>query len=225
MSKIQKIWTSFLIEILTNTFSEFLTDVEIKERASWIYANCRNIKPNLLFKNILYMLNNNSVSEMAVGYKLHFLQDDYQVLFMDPYSEEFDRNDSLNESDKTVLNDLIKNFSIAINHHVELLLNGTNTVKLNDIISELSKFYNLPKFETSNEMYVRSGDLVYRMNFGQILYMVVYNENPLNGDPCNEVISSSIREKYPHRVSAMQCLKQSWSTNIPRKYTQSSNLF
>lgn len=225
MSKTEKIWKTFITDIITNTFSEFLTSEQIDERASWIIENYKKIKPNLLFKNILYMLNNNGISEMAIGYKLHFLQDNYQELFMNPQTEEFDKNDSLIEEDKTIIHELIKNFSIAINHHIELLLNGENNTTLSNIVKELSTFYKLPRYETVNEMFVRSGDLVYRMNFGQILYMVVYNQNPFNGEPCNETLSKSIREKYPHRVNAMEMLKKSWPVTIDRKYTESSNIF
>ena len=81
MSKVDRIWNNFFKSIMTSTFSEFLTQDQINERANWMITEYKKIKPHYLYKNIVYMLNNNAISEMAVGYKLHFLQDNYNLHF------------------------------------------------------------------------------------------------------------------------------------------------
>ena len=228
MSKVDRIWNNFFKSIMTSTFSEFLTQDQINERANWMITEYKKIKPHYLYKNIVYMLNNNAISEMAVGYKLHFLQDNYKELFMNPYSEEFDRNDTLIESDKKLLNSIIHNFSIAINHHVEINLNSSDlniSIDISEIVKELGEFLGIPRYESINEMYIKSGDLLYRMTFGQVLYMVAFNQNPFNGEQCPNEISEIIELHHRHRLDAMRTLKNVWPTGIQLKYVQSSNIF
>lgn len=228
LSKVDTIWNNFFKNIMIDTFNEFLTMEQINERATWMLSQYRKIKPHLLFKNIVFMLNNNAVSEMAIGYKLHFLIDDYKTLFINPYSEEFDRNDTLIESDKELLNKIIDNFCIVINHHIEKNLNENDTnipLDLSEVVKELSNFLNIPKYETCNEMYINCGDLIYRMSFGQILYMVAFNQNPFNGETCPNEVSNIIEDNHRHRLDAMRSLKRTWETGIPLRYVQSNNIF
>ena len=226
MSALNKIWNDFLISVLTDTFSEFLDQSVINERVNWMINRMHSIEPEKLFKNVLFMMNNNPLSKMAVGYKIRFLEDDYQTVFNDPYTEEFDRNDSLDTNDKKLVSDLLDNFGITVNHHVELIIAGSAIVNdLSESIKQLSTYYNLPNLEIIDSKMIREGDLVYFMEFGQILYMVAFNQNPLNGEPCSDITQELIRNKFPRRVQAMETLKIRWPTGIPLKYVKSSNLF
>lgn len=226
MSQIDKVWKEFLSSVITDTFDEFLSSEEVESRVTWILSKLYSISAEKLFKNVLFMMNNNSLSRIAIGYKLHFLEDNWQDLFNEPYSEEFDKNDSLNSEDKKLLDEFIENFSIAINHHVELVIAGNNVVKnLFDAIKQLSQFYKLPNYEKMESMYVVDGDLVYNMEFGQILYMVAFDQNPFTGLPCNSDIPKMIKEKYPHRLATMESLKKTWPTGISLKYVKSNKIF
>lgn len=231
MSRVENIWKKFLRDVITNTFSEFLNQEQINERVEWIITKIHSVTSEVLFKNILYMMNNNALSEIAVGYKLHFLIDDYKELFMNPTTEEFDNNSDLSTDDKEIINLLIENFTIAINHHIELLINRTTDETPEDItnlimvVKELSNYYKLPRYETMSSQYIQDGSLLYRMSFGQILYMVAFNQNPFLGSPCDKDISVTIRERYPYRLAAMETLKKTWPAGIPLKYVKSTNIF
>lgn len=231
MSALNKIWNDFLISVLTNTFDEFLNQSMIHERVNWIIGRMHSIEPEKLFKNILFMMNNNPLSKMAIGYKIRFLEDEWQDVFNNPYTEEFDRNDSLDSNDKKLVSDLLDNFGIAVNHHIELILSGSvelSRESVNDLsesIKQLSVYYNLPNLETMDSKMIREGDLIYFMEFGQILYMVAFNQNPLNSEPCSNITQDLIRNKFPKRIQAMESLKVRWPMGIPLKYVKSSNIF
>lgn len=226
MLQIDKVWKDFLTLVITNTFDEFLTSEEIEKRITWILSQLYNIQAEKLFKNILFMMNNNVLSKMAIGYKLHFLEENWHDLFINPYSEEFDKNDSLSFEDKKLLDEFIENFSMAINHHIELVIIGNNTISnLFDTVKELSQFYKLPNYEKLESMYIIDGELVYNMEFGQILYMIAFDQNPYTGLPCAGDIPKIIKDKYPHRVATMESLKKSWPTGVPLKYVKSSKIF
>lgn len=231
MSKVENIWRKFLKSVITDTFSEFLDQKQIDERVDWIISKIHSVTPEVLFKNVLFMMNNNALSEIAVGYKLHFLLDDYKELFINPSSEEFDNNDNLSTSDKDLINMLIENFTIAINHHIELLINKHKEETSEDItnlilvVNQLSNHYKLPRYETMSSQYIQDGVLLYRMSFGQILYMVAFNQNPFSNTPCSNDISIVIRDRYPYRLATMETLKKTWPAGIPLKYVKSTNIF
>lgn len=226
MSTLNKIWNEFLTSVITDTFSEFIDQSKINEIVIWIVSKIHSIQPEKLFKNILFMMNNNPLSKMAIGYKLRFIEENYQDVFNDPYTEEFDRNSLLEENDKKLVSDLLDNFGIAVNHHVELILAGREIVNdLSETVKQLSSYYNLPNLETMDSKMIKEGDLVYFMEFGQILYMVAFNQNPLNGEHCSIETQRLIREKFPKRVQAMETLKEKWPTGIPLKYVKSSKIF
>ena len=217
MSKVENIWRKFLKSVITDTFSEFLDQKQIDERVDWIISKIHSVIPEVLFKNVLFMMNNNALSEIAVGYKLHFLLDDYKELFINPSSEEFDNNDNLSTSDKDLINMLIENFTIAINHHIELLINKHKEETSEDItnlilvVNQLSNHYKLPRYETMSSQYIQDGVLLYRMSFGQILYMVAFNQNPFSNTPCSNDISIVIRDRYP---SWILMLPTEWGKGI-----------
>ena len=229
MSALNKIWNDFLISVITDTFGEFIDQSIISERVNWIVSKIYTIKPEKLYKNILYMMNNNPLSKMAIGYKIRFLEDDnWQNVFNDPYTEEFDKNDSLDNNDKKLISDLLNNFEIVVNHHIELILASNIKTNINDLsesIKQLAIYYNLPKLENMDNKMIRNGDLIYFMDFSQILYMVVFNQNPLNSEHCPDETQKTIRDKFPKRVQAMETLKIKWPNGIPLKYVKSSNIF
>lgn len=229
MPEVEKIWKKFLTSIITNTFNEFISTTEIENRVDWIISKMIKVNPNKLFKNLLYMMNNNALSQMAIGYKLHFILDDYQALFMEPYTEEFDRNEFLSAEDSKIIPELIENFSLAINHHIELMIYGKNEnhedLDLINIVKELSQHYSFPSYQILESKIIQDGDFVYKMDFGQILYMVAFNQNPFTGNPCDPNVAKSIREHYYHRLLAMETLKKSWPSGIPLKYVKSGNIF
>ena len=103
MTGVSKIWKNFLTSVISETFGDFIDSKEIENRSTWILSKINSIAPELLFKNLLYMMNNNPVSKMAIGYKLRFLEDDYKEVFINPFTEEFDNNDSLKIEDKKLL--------------------------------------------------------------------------------------------------------------------------
>lgn len=231
MPDIVTIWTDFLSRILSETFGEFLNESEITERRTWIMSNITTINPDILYKNLVYMLSNNSISEIAIGYKLHFLLDDWKALFNAPYSEEYDKNPNLSEEDKKLLDRIVDQFGSVINHHVELLIHNTkyspkdSITNLIDTVKELESFYQLPSYTAMQTMYIESNNLVYKFDIGQILYFVVFNQNPLDGSPCDEDISKNIRQNYHKRIQMMETLKTTWPTGIPLKYVQSKRIF
>lgn len=226
MSTLNKVWKEFLISIIKDTFGEFIDSITINERVDWIISKLHSIKPEKLFRNILYMMNNNPISKMAIGYKIRFLEDDYQVVFNDPYTEEFDRNNSLNKEDKKLILDILDNLGIAINHHIELLfINKKSDNNLFESIKQLSDHYNIPKFESMDNKMIQEGDLVYFMEFSQILYMVAFNQNPFNSEHCSKKTKKLIKDNFPERLQAMETLKERWQTGIPLKYVKSSKIF
>lgn len=231
MPEVAKIWFDFLSSVLVKTFGDFLSQEEIVSRCNWIISVLTLLDPDIVYKNILYMMNGNSLSEIAIGYKLHFILDDYKELFKAPYSEEFDKNPNISESDKKILNEFIHNFSKAINHHIELLIHDSDYNPVSSIsnifetVKELSKYYNLPKYEAMQSMYIRDGNMAYKMDIGQILYMVSFNQNPFTSKPCSEELELTIRTSYSNRLSMMDALKASYPTGIPLKYVISKKLF
>lgn len=225
MSKIQKIWSDFLLSTLNDTFGEFLSKEEIIIRSNWILSNLSTINPDIIYKNILYMLNDNSLSKIAVSYKLHFILDDYKELFKNPCSEEFDKNPNLSDSDKLLLNELIHNFSKSINHHIELLIHNSTNSNLYTTVKELSKYYKLPNYESMNSMYIKDGNVAYKMNLGQILYMVSFNQNPYTSNPCSNELSINIKNHYSNRLLMMDILKSIYPSGIPLKYVLSKKIF
>lgn len=226
MAGTTKIWEDFLTSVIKNTFGEFINSEEIDNRVKWILGKIHSIPPEKLFKSILFMMNNNPLSKMAIGFKLRFLEDDYKDVFTEPYTEEFDRNDSLEDTDKTLVTDLVNKFAIAVNHHIEIIIANDNSIDdLSEAINQLTAYYNLPNLESMDNKMIREGDLVYFMEFGQLLYMVVFNQNPLNGNPCSDDTASMVNERFPKRVKAMETLKVRWPTGIPLKYVKSSNIF
>lgn len=230
MSEVKKVWEKFLTMIIKNTFGEFIDDEEIKKRVNLIYSKIYTIEPEKLYKNLLYIMNNNSLSEIAIGYKIHFLLDvNYEDLFMNPYSEEFDKNSSLTNNDKELIEKFISNFSIIVNHHIELMIHNQivdgELNSLNMAILQLSDFYEIPKADKIKPMLVKNGIFSYTMNFSQILYTVAFDKNPFSGEGCDEILSTFIREKYPHRLIAMESLKETWPSGIPLEYVRSYRLF
>lgn len=229
MSRLQIIWKNFLTTIISNTFNEFLSSEQIEERVNWIMSIIHTINPDKLYKNLLFIMNNNSLSEIAIGYKIHFLlDDDYRVLFMDPYSEEFDKNPNLIESDKNILDEYIHNMMIVINHHIEMMIingNDEKTDDLNKAILELSTSNKLPFHQKIPSKLVKDGIFTYRMSFGQLLYTVAFNQNPFSCNNCDENLITNITESYSHRLEAMKALKVTWPTGIPLKYVKSTKIF
>lgn len=228
---IATVWKDFVSKILLETFGDFLNADELNERKDWILNNLLTVNPDLLYKNFVYMLSNNSVSEIAVGYKLHFLLDDWKSLFKNPYSEEYDRNKNLSEEDNVILDRIVDQFGNVINHHIELLIHDDeykpeeSITNLIDAMKELNSFYKLPDYDAMSEMNVESDGIIYKFDIGQILYFVVFNQNPKDGSPCSEELSESIRMHYPKRVKMMETLKEIWPTGIPLKYVQSKRIF
>lgn len=231
MPEIKKIWNDFLYSIINETFGEFLDEQEIKTRCEWILSNLLTINPDMLYKNILYMLNSNSLSKIAIGYKLHFIIDNYKELFKAPYTEEFDKNKNLSNSDKSVLDDFILKFSKIINHHIEMLIHDNNYNSNSNIdyvkseIKNLLEHYKLPNHIPMEDMYIRDDNLIYKMSFGQILYMVSFNQNPFNSNVCSEELSLNIRNYYSDRLMMMDSLKTNFPTGIPLKYVLSKRIF
>lgn len=231
MPDIATVWNDFLSKILSETFSEFLNESELDERRAWIMTNITNINPDFLYKNLVYMLSNNSISKIAVGYKLHFLLDDWKTLFNNPYSEEFDRNPNLSEEDKLLLDRTIDQFGSVINHHMELLIHDskysyegsiTNLIK---VVENLKTFYQLPNYNIMETMYVESNNLIYKLNIGQLLYFTAFNQNPIDGSPCDEIVIENIKYNYQKRFQMMETLKLKWPNGIPLKYVQSTQIF
>lgn len=226
MNKVTTVWNTFLTNVIIETFGEFLNKDEIKERVDWIMTIYTKINPDILYKNLVYMLKNNAISEVAIGYKLHFLTNDYKELFNNPYTEEYDRNPHLSESEKALLDSTIDNFGSIINHHIELLIsNREYSGDLAEVFNQNTDFYGLTKFTPMSSMYVESNNIAYRLNFGQILYFVVFNQNPIDGSSCSEGLIYNIREQYHKRVEMMETLKGTWPHGIPLKYTSSKKLF
>lgn len=225
MTGVSKIWKNFLTSVISETFGDFIDSKEIENRSTWILSKINSIAPELLFKNLLYMMNNNPVSKMAIGYKLRFLEDDYKEVFINPFTEEFDNNDSLKIEDKELLNELIENLMISINHHIEMLIVGSENTNLLDTIKELSSHYNIPNIESHNDKMIRESNLIYFMSSGQFLYMAVFNQNPFSGLPCSTSNLNMIKTKFPYNFKAMEMLKIRWSTGIPLKYVLCRKLF
>lgn len=231
MPDITNVWKEFIFKVLNETFGEFLSLEEIKIRRDWILSNILVIKPVLLYKNLVYMLSNNSISEIAIGYKLHFLLDDWKALFNDPYSEEFDRNPNLSEEDKTLLSRIVDQFGTVINHHIELLIHKNDyqpegsITNIIEAVKNLEKFYELPNYDAMHHMVVESDGIKYKFDIGQLLYFVSFNQNPVDGSPCSETLSNSIKDMYSHRLMMMDTLKGPWPTGIPLKYVQSKRIF
>ena len=226
MSLIDEIWKQFLKDILTNTFSEFLSESEIEQRVNWIVSNLHDFKPFCLYKSILYSMNNTAISKMAVGFKLHFILDDYQKLFIEPYTEEIDKNQSLSTDDKAMLDNIILNFCKVINHHIEKVINGENRVEDIDItVKEVSKFLEMPSYDHLKSSFIKDGNIVHYMTFSQLLYCTAFNQNPFTGLPCSNQVKSYISSMYHNRVQMMLCLKDTWSTGIPLQYVRSVNIF
>ena len=224
------IWNDFIKKVLTDTFGSFLNEDEIKERKEWILSNLTVINPDLLYKNLVYMMNNNSISKLAIGYKLHFILDDWKELFNNPYTDEIDKNSHLLKDEKEFLDRVIDQFGNVINHHIESIIHNHTYNQNNDIndiflaLKDLGKFYELPNYNNMKKMYVESNEHIYKLNIGQILYFVVFNQNPVDGSQCDEKLATRIREHYHKRIKIMETLKVRWPTGIPLKYI-SSNIF
>jgi hypothetical protein len=231
MPDIKKVWFDFLSSILADTFGEFISKEEIVSRCNWIILNLSTFDPDIIYKNILYMMYGNSLSEIAIGYKLHFILDDYKELFKAPYSEEFDRNPNLSESDRIFLKELIHNFSKSINHHIELIIHDSNyslssITNLIDTVKELTKYYKLPNYEAMSTMHIRDNNIIYKMDIGQILYMVSFNQNPITLDPCPKELALTIKNSYPNRLMMMDALKAVYpDSSVIVKYARSKKIF
>ena len=66
MTGVSKIWKNFLTSVISETFGDFIDSKEIENRSTWILSKINSIAPELLFKNLLYMMNNNPVSKMTI---------------------------------------------------------------------------------------------------------------------------------------------------------------
>lgn len=231
MPSVISVWRDFVSNLMKETFGEFLTENEINERTDWILSNLNKIQPETLYKNIIYMMSNNAISEIAIGYKLKFMTGDWKELINNPVSEEFDSNENLTPEENQILLDIIDHFGDVINHHIEMLIHDKNynsqksiTDLLNTFI-ELNDFYNLPKYEAMHHMYVHVDSVVYTFDIGQILYFAVFDKNPINGEPCPDELKDSVKSMYKSRVMMMEALKKSWPEGIDLKYVQSTKIF
>ena len=226
MSTMEQIWKQFLTHTFSKTFSEFLTEQQIDERANWVVENLNKFDPKALYKSILYSMTDSAISKMAIGFKLHFILDDYKVLFNSPSTEEIDNNKSLTEEDKLVLNEIILNFCKAINHHMEnVIVNNSRIEEIETAVQQVSDFLKLPHYEHLKPSFVKDGDLLYRMTFSQLLYCAVFNQNPFTGMPCGDELVEHVKQIYPHRYNMMMKLKEKWPTGIPLTYVRSTKIF
>lgn len=229
MSEVQKIWEKFLRLVITNTFKDFLNNEQIQERVDWIMTKYTVISPEKLYKNILYSMNNNPLSKMAIGYKLHFLLDDYKSLFENPHTEEIDDNNLLSNDDSEILTGLVKSFSMSINHHIENLIlkkitDDDSILNIYTYMNDLSSFYELTDLKHMDDMFLNNDLTIYHLTFSQILYMVVYNKNPVDESECDKKVAAFVKKSYPQRLNSMKKLKEVWE-DIPLAYVNSSRIF
>lgn len=237
-----KIWAIFLTSILRNTFDEFLTNSQIDERVSWMIENLYKIDANILYKNVVYLMNNNPISKIIVGYKLHFLLDkDYKEIFLNPQTEEIDLNSEISTEKKKLLNRIIHTFSIVVNNHIDKIIRDKKKLDMildeyekGNIIDEITnisvsidqisdhmkmdKYFELKKFR------IVENHIEYHLTLNQCLYLAVYDRNPFTGDKPDENIVNYIKNHYSDRYQMASCLKQKWNS-IDLDYTQSSKIF
>lgn len=207
-----------------DTFSEFITEKEIDIRVKWIVDNLNNFKPEKLYKSIIYSMNDTFISKMIVGFKLHFILDDYQKLFIDPKSEEIDLNENLENKDE--LNNIIMKFSTVINHHMDLAVTSNGDIlNILPALKEMSNILKIKQYDNMPETLIRDGDIIYEMTFNQLLYCAAFNQNPFTGLPCDQKIIDDVSIKYKHRYDAMLSLKNNYQSGIPLKYVKSCNIF
>jgi len=226
MSTIEKVWKQFLTNILRNTFLEFISQEEINERVNWIVLNLFKINPDSLYKSVLYCMNNNIISKIAIEFKLKFITDDYKTLFQSPSSIEIDGNNYISQKDKLILNAIVNARCLSINHHIELvLLQGKDLINDQFAIDEISEYLKIPNYNHLPPTFVKDGHIVHYLTFSQLLYTVAFNQNPFTGMPCSNEIKDYVNKTYPERLKIMQLLKNSWPNGIELKYVRSNNIF
>jgi hypothetical protein len=218
MSKVDKVWRIFLLSILSGTFSEFLDGKEIENRISWILGEKSKIKPELLYKNILFMMNSTPISKIAIDYKLHFLlDDDYKELFRNPISKEF----TISENG---IDDLLLKFSMFLNHYIDLKIID-DPRSFDEILEEHIEIFTLPNMNMNNKFVIKSNSFLYTMTLNQLLYFVVFNVNPFNElETCNFKIKEYVEKYFKTRMMMMEIIKKE-HPNVPLKYVISKKIF
>lgn len=229
MSTVEQKWREFLTLVLDGTFSKSLSNEEIKERVEWILLKIKTIKPDdakKFYKSILYCMNNSSISKMAIGFKLDFTTPNYQDTFNNAVTPEIDNNEFLSEKDKLVLDEIILNECFVINHHMDnVILNNSDVKEIERAVKEVSEFLKIPHYDHIRMSHVKDGDLYHYMTFSQLLYCVVFNQNPYTGLPCSKELIDSINEHYHHRCLMMSSLKSKFPTGIDLKYVRDMAIF
>lgn len=211
---------------MSQTFSDVLSETEINERVNWIHENLRNVTPEVLYKNLVYMMNLTPFSKMIIGYKIKFLTEDYKQLFFNPITEEFDGNLEIVESERIEIFKTINNLCLALNDHSErCILLDRNFDDYQTTFDEIGTVFDIPSNKNSMNVIFSDGHNIYNITFTQLMYMISFNQNIFTGEPLDDENREHIIQIYTFNKMLMDKVKQKFTTGIKLSYVNSKRLF
>lgn len=216
------VWKKTLSEIFTHTYSSILSMHELNERIDYIITNINTITPEALYNCLLYSDTRIEVGKLAIDYRMRFCTSDYINVITSGSSYEID---NLIHSEKELIMRDIIGAKILLNMIMFRRLNLSVEPDINKEVLELNKHFKFELHETDNNIWIPSEHILYSMTQNQFCYATVFNQNPFDGLPLNDNVSSSIKSQHKIRCDLFELLKSKNPTGINLLFVTNDNFF
>lgn len=221
-NRIKNSWKDILKRVFEYAYINILTSEEIMERINYVVDNIENIPAINLFKCILYSDTRNEVGKLALDYRIQFIGPNYKNCISTGESFELD---TIDFHEKHILMKEIKELCIALNYSINSEIASGKKIDIVTAIDFLADIINIEHREHIRGVWNLHEDIQHFMSYNQIIYSVVFNQNPLDGKVVSKKYSNYIKKQLRTRCMLFERLKIKYPTGIRLSLVSDKNFF
>lgn len=221
-NKRDDVWRNVLSKIFNSTYSNFLSNDEIEQRIEYIINNMMKITPINLFKCILYSDTKNEIGKLAIDYRLKFISIEYESCIENGNSFEIE---NIQFDEKHKLENEIQELCIALNISINSEIANGLEMNVMSSVDFLADVITTKHRKISQPLWNLHEGVQHIMSINQIIYSVIFNQNPFNGEIINEQYRNYIKSHFSTRCLLFESLKNKYHSGIKLMYVQNRDFF
>lgn len=220
--KRRDVWNKILTHTFTSTYNSILSEEDISIRVQFIISNLMKLKPINIFKSILYSDTSNEIGKLAIDYRLKFISSEYESCIRKGESYEID---NIEFEEKHILTNEIRELCIALNMAINNEIMNGKDMDIRSSIDFLADVISVKHREPQQPTWNLHHGVQHLMSINQIVYSVVFNQNPFDGEIVNEKYQEYIRTHFRTRCLLFEKLHEKYHSGIKLSYVQNRALF
>lgn len=200
-----------LNEILSNSYSNVLSEDQINERVNYLHENFSIINPENIMKVLLYSDTENELGKLALDFRLQFIKDDYKNLINNPISIELD---NLQGELGQFLRSEVSETCVIYNHFLLECYLSSKKLQIKEVHTLFENHLNVRYRERMPERWDFRDGIMSLTTKNQRAFMGVYGIDKDTGDKLSESVILAIRNDPSEglRCKLFEILKEKYNS-------------